>query len=334
MHIPKISLLSLLLISPLTGLYAAEFENGVPVELVEQVSNGQLSADLPVDFPDIDLPDSVSVMGSLDTNFSQIIVFTSSVPTDQAGMELAESFMNSGWIRLQSITYEQPQNGFVYPNPAPLPLQPGDEFCNDGFGTISITMPDSAPNIVNLRMNNQALMQPGFSCRQQNEQRLMQRNRGVGFPFSMQNSQYLPRLEYPEDENRNRPRPPFFGGGGFSGSNNDIEARGNFAGDDWTVEELKDHFAAQLEDQGWQLDSDWSGDVSAGGNWTLNPEDNLNFIGVLEVLERTEGIFELKFRLITRGANQGANIFRGTIQQGVIVNDVIRAAPADRAGQN
>ncbi len=313
---------------------ASAFEDGVPQVLVEQFTSGQIYSGLPVDFPQVDLPDSITVRGSLDNDFSQMVVFSSAVPVEEASMDLAESFENSGWTRLISQNFTPQQNGFIYPDQPPQPLGADDQFCHDRYGTMTLTSSQGSENFINLRLMNQAMMQPGFSCQQQNQQRQMQIDRaGNGPGFGMPNQQYLPRLEMPEGDGQNaRPRSPFFGLRGISGSSNDFETQASISGD-WSVEELNQHFADQLQAQGWQLDSDWAGEVSAGGNWTINPEANTNLIGILTVLERTQGIFELKFRLVVAGANTGnAGIILGG--QDIIINRAAVATPAIQAGPN
>ena len=327
MHSSRVFLYTTLFL-PALCLGADAFENGIPLELVEQFTGGQISPDLPVDFPDVDLPESVSVMGSLDNNFNQIVVFRSTEPGEEAGMAIAGSFEEAGWIRLLSFVFEQQTNGFVYPNQAPLPVGPDEQFCHDRYGTMTVSSPAGADDIVNVRLTNQALMQPGFSCQEQNEQRQRQQAMGRGgFPFSnLQNSQYIPRLELPVDEDESAPmRTPFRGLGGFSGSDNDVETQASVAVE-MTAAEVNAHFAEQLEAQGWTLDSDWAGEFTAGGNWSYSPEQNLNFIGILSVIERSEGLFDLKFRMLRRGTSGNAG---GVIRsQGFITNDAPIVRPA------
>lgn len=324
-----------LLCLPGMSLGADAFDEGVPRDLVEQLTGGMISPNLPVDFPPFNMPDTIRVLGSLDNNFSQLVVFRTAVPPEEAGMEIAAGFEAAGWTRLVSINYEQPTNGFVYANQAPLPVGPNEQFCHDRFGTMTIT-PAAGTDLVNVRMANQALMQPGFSCQEQNAQRQRQLDMGRGgFPFgNLQNSRYVPRLELPvDDDAADTPQPPFRRFGGFSGSDNDLETQASVAVD-MTAAEVNAHFAGQMEEQGWVLDSDWSGQITAGGNWSLRPEPDLSLIGILSVIERAEGVFDLKFRMVRLGTSTTAGAaVRGIIRQGVFANDapIARPAGADNA---
>lgn len=158
-------------------------------------------------------------------------------------------------------------------------------------------------------------MQPGFSCRQQSQQREMQRQRGGGFPFGLQNREHMPRLVLPDSESANARGPALARIGGFSGSSDDFETQGRVSGE-LDLAELNDHFVEQLQAQGWQPDSEWNGDVTAGSNWTYSPEDNLDYIGILTMARRSEAVTELKFRMMTRNsASTGGGFFRGIISQ-------------------
>lgn len=310
MHYLEKTGLCLLSLMSAGGVQAAEFADGIPQTLVEQFTQGRVYADLPVDFPPLDLPDSLSVLGSLDNDFNQIVVFESEQPFEAASAALVDSLFDAGWTLLASLNYEVPTNGFISPTPPDRPVGPDEQYCHDDFGTLTIAQGrgQGGGELLTVRMNNRSLMQPGFSCRQQNEQRRMQRDRGPGFGFAMQNRQYMPRLVLPE---QSEPSQPAFGisrfGGGFSGSNDDFETNSRMAAE-LSLGEVNAHFAEQLEAQGWTLDSDWSGAVSAGGNWTYSPEENLAYIGTLTILKRNDEVYELKFRMVTRNASSNVGI--------------------------
>lgn len=89
-------------------LHAQDFVDGVPRELVEQFTNGQISAGFPDNFPAMELPGTINVFGSLDNDFSQVVVLETALPQDEAMMAVAGSLEDSGWEMLASITYEQP----------------------------------------------------------------------------------------------------------------------------------------------------------------------------------------------------------------------------------
>ena len=312
MHsIKKWFFLSFIIVSVQTN--AADFENGIPLELMQQLTQGEIMEGLPDSFPQVDLPSSVDVFGSLDNDLMVSVILNIGSSANEAMLEVADSFMDAGWEKLASVNYEMPENGFVYANQEPNPISSDDQFCHDRFGliTLSDTSRGSA-GFITVRLNNQPRYDPGFSCLQQNQQREMQRNRGGAFPFSMANRESVPRLVLPEDSPQPRNR-PFFGIGGFSGSGNDIEVQSRYAGE-FTSAELLSHFAEQLQAQGWQNDMEWNGEVYSGSSWTRSTNEGGNLIGILGVLDRNAPIIELKFRLVDAGQQNGG----ATIMQNVI----------------
>ena len=70
---------------------------------------------------------------------------------------------------------------------------------------------------------------------------------------------------------------------------------------DQEIGEVYRYFADQIEDQGWELDSEVVGSRSANGTWTNSPESNLSLLGTLSVLDSGDSNFELQFRLTAEG---------------------------------
>ena len=107
-------------------------------------------------------------------------------------------------------------------------------------------------------------------------------------------------MELPETEPRGYSS--FFVGGGYSGSNRGIETKANL-NIDWGIEEVFSHFAEQIRNQDWALDSESIGTATAFGSWTRTPEPGTDLIGTLSILKSGEESFELKFQLISTGGN-------------------------------
>lgn len=287
---------------------ATEFEGDVPAEIVEQMVSGTIYSDLPDNFPDIQIPDAVMLRGSVVNDFSTQVIFTAISTPEVGARALADSFRAEGWVLLPSPEYEPPQNGFISPDQQQLPFNNDNNYCHDSYGTLTITPEAGNPpgGNLNVRLSQSALRQPGFSCRQQIEQREMSDSRRNMRQFSQPNREYLPRLVLPEESAR--ARPSSFFGGGFSSSGGEIEIEASWAGD-MEIAVLNSHFAEQLEEQGWQLDVTWNGELSAGGNWTYNATPDLNFIGTLSIVKRNEEMFDLKFRLMPLGGNATGTSF-------------------------
>lgn len=116
----------------------------------------------------------------------------------------------------------------------------------------------------------------------------------------------MPRMEVPELDNI-RPSGVLIGGGTSSGNNSaetDINLKSEL-----NIEDLYTHFAEQIIDQGWEIDSEVVGGRSANGTWTRSPTADLELVGTLSVLETSEGNYELRFRLRAEGERAGNGAF-------------------------
>jgi hypothetical protein len=63
-----------------------------------------------------------------------------------------------------------------------------------------------------------------------------------------------------------------------------------------TAQNLLDHFGQQLEEQGWSADSGWSGVVSLGSSWSASPADDVQLVGLLEIVSLEESGYQASFR--------------------------------------
>ena len=70
---------------------------------------------------------------------------------------------------------------------------------------------------------------------------------------------------------------------------------------DWNLEEVYRHFASQLSEQGWSLDSESIGTVSGQGIWTQSPEPNLDLIAHFNVVDSGDNEYELTIRIESPG---------------------------------
>ena len=120
-------------------------------------------------------------------------------------------------------------------------------------------------------------------------------------------------------EQDDRPNPPFMGGGG-GGSSNDYESRANIA-IDWPAGRLFHHFATQVTDQDWTLDSESVGGVLSTGTWTKTTAQGVGLLGILSVLEQGEENYEMRFRVLRRNAGAGPAV---QIRSARIVDEVVQ----------
>lgn len=108
--------------------------------------------------------------------------------------------------------------------------------------------------------------------------------------------EHMPALRMPQEAGTG-PALGFFSGGG--GSPNDWETRANL-GLDWNMEDLFDYFAEQIEEQGWTRNSAWVDPVASGGVWAKSPEEDLDLLAILNVIETAKDVFDLKLRVLVR----------------------------------
>ena len=89
------------------------------------------------------------------------------------------------------------------------------------------------------------------------------------------------------------PQGSFYGGGG---SSNDYETEGVLS-ITWSGDALLEHFAVQIEEQGWETDAEASGSGAAFGSWTKTVEDD-PLLGMLTLTQTAENTWNLKFRIV------------------------------------
>jgi len=284
-----------------------EFEDSIPIEVAEVLFdaslNGQFEiySDIADAFPPFELPDNFTVIGSTVQNGNLRAVVSSAMASDAAIQQLIAAFEVEDWQQLPAFNPPAQDTGFVAPGP--ITVRTANSLCHDDLGRLSISAAErGAINYFAIFMYNAFGGSQG-SCasqiaRQQQSMAQMQFSDGV--------RQYMPRMEVPEAENI-RPRGAFIGGGSSS-SNNSAETETNLRSD-LDIEELYKHFAEQILEQGWEIDSEVVGDRSANGTWTRAPEPNLELVGTLSVLETSDSNYELRFRLRAEGDPGNLGLF-------------------------
>ena len=66
---------------------------------------------------------------------------------------------------------------------------------------------------------------------------------------------------------------------------------------DLSGQSLLEHYAQQLEDQGWRLDTAWSGESSSGSVWTRAPDGGPELAGLLDTLTLAGSGYRASFRV-------------------------------------
>ena len=77
------------------------------------------------------------------------------------------------------------------------------------------------------------------------------------------------------------------------------------------MEEIYRHFANQMVEQEWALDTESIGSVSGSGIWTQSPEDNMNLVGTFNVVSSGDNWFQLKLTIEGLGGGSGLRVIRG-----------------------
>ena len=221
------------------------------------------------------------------------VVFETSLDESDAIQSIVEIFESQDWIQFPTYSPSIQEVGFI--SPRQFNLGRSQILCHDDLGLITIRY--SARNSGNYLTTGISLVRN----RQQGdcEQQLAMRQASFGrMSRSFELRQYLPRLEIPELQNS--PRMNAFLMGGSSSSGNSIETEGVMTSDQ-DIEEVYRYFADQIEEQGWDLDSQAVGTLSATGTWTKSPESSLSLIGRLSILAAGDSEYALQFRLTAEG---------------------------------
>lgn len=278
-----------------------EFGDSVPREVVNQLLGDQFRggtayvySDILDAFPDFEVPDGFAVLASTNQAYFQRVILKTSVDADAAKSVIAAAFIAEGWQELPVYGSGAPQTGFVTAEPSPQPTQ----LCNDAIGRMSINVTTgAAPRYVSLNYNTNG---PTVNSRQQTcAEQIEMTAQG---PMAMRGrmgpelSQYMPRLLMPESNTPGIPSPrAFFGGGG---SSNDWETEGSLISD-LSIDEVFEHFTAQVNEQGWTPDSEVTGATVATASWTKTVDD-MDLVGLLAIIATAENNWEMKFRILRK----------------------------------
>ena len=286
-----------------------EFQGSVPLELVKALlgntSFGEptIYSDLSSAFPEIDVPNELEIMGSIERGYGIAAVYSTRLTDSQARSALSEAFVQAGYMEFELPGMNRVRSGFVASNT--IAPQAYNRFCHDSQGFLSHSYTEkNQRSTVTIAANPAS---DNRSCADQLAEQLQAMGRMGGRRGGLQ--QYLPIMELPETEPRRYS--PFSGIGGYSGSRSGIETGASLS-IDWEIEEVFNHFSDQISGQEWVVDSQNIGSSSATGSWTHSPEPGTDLIGTLTVLNLGEESFELKFQLTSLGGNNNTSfgVFR------------------------
>ncbi len=292
----------------LFSLADTEFEGPIPVDVVEALFNSYgenqfaVYSDVPDEFPDLQIPAEFSVVGSVYQMTSLRVVFATQLNEEDAVQAMVDVFEAENWMQLPIMESRLPRTGFIAPNQ--INVGNFQALCHDDFGRVTIRFSERAPSNYLSAALSAGRNRPGY-CQQQltmQQAAAGQMSRSIGL------RQYLPRMEIPADQNRQRLGVAMVGG--LSSSSNSVDTEASMTSEQ-SLDEVYRYFADQIEEQGWELDSEAVGSLSANGTWAKSPEANLNLLGRLSVTKSGESDYDLQFTLTAEGyMGDGSAIYR------------------------
>jgi|GEM_PF-1336932 len=288
---------------------ATEYEDSVPLELVRVLLgnptlNGEVRvySDVLDQFPTLDYSDQFEVMGSVDHGYSQRVVLKTGLESETATASLQDDLERQGFIPFVQPYDVELNRGFVVQQQVQRPTQ----MCRDDVGNMSISVSQMDDDTIFVLAVSQLNNMQSQSCEQKLEEQnqnyvMMQNMRNRGRPNLRQ---YLPRMVVPTTDFRQR---RVFGGGGSSSSSGNTLETEYELNIDWSISEVYQHFADQISEQGWDLDSETIGEITANADWISSPEPSIDLVGNLNILRAGEGSYQLKFRLVSVGDQPAAS---------------------------
>lgn len=281
---------------------AEEFGETIPTEIAKifmglELVDGNLYTDIPADFPAFVLPQEITVIGSINRREgNQSVYLRSNLDPVQSRDALQQALAANGWRVLESPGMRNsPQTGFMTDGFMRIPSM----LCHDEQGNLSLTSQRSSQDTV-IIISRVNAMNPGQSCSSMAAEREQQiRNRGflIGGPLAAE----LPRLELPREGSIGRPSGST---GGISGGSDEVRT-GTPMQIAWQLSAVLEHFAAQVDAQGWMLQDKWDTAAAAGGTWMRTTQAGASLLGILSVIRKAEGDYLLEFRIISTPSNGG-----------------------------
>ena len=283
-----IALISLLFLHSVM-FAAASLTDNLPPELAGRMRPSAVGP--PDGFPVFQYPGELAVLGSID-EASVISVVLGEVNPD-AQMRLADMLRDAGW---QFIPDPVPPrtNGFIG---APRPERPA-MYCHDmETGRLSLEQISNQGERYYVLgfMTERAFADATddqASCRDQIErsQRRAQGRRA---------DTYMPRLELPGlDDPATAPQMRSSSNGGGQ----DYESASAQITTIFSLSELSEHFARQLNEQGWVTGEEIDIPHLLTSTWTRQLDDGSTLLGVLSIATTGEDRADLHFRLVRRAS--------------------------------
>jgi len=284
---------------------AAEMHDSVPLPLVKAIMANPLGEDthlysgVPDAFPLISIPSGFDVLGGMTQGQRTRLILQTSRDGETAMDILKSSFLNDGFIDVNTIPGSR-TGGFVTPSG----VRAGLLLCRDDVGALNVTFfAQPEGNIVSLAATplNGRGGSPCSDIGQPRPSLLAGPNSGGARWMMAEMAEYMPVMNMPG--NSSQAPAAFLSSGGSSSSNGTHETRREFESD-MSVPDLYRFFADQIVAQGWILDSEASGQISASGNWYRTPKSDVFLHGGFDIVQTSESSFGIRFRMTRLNVSQ------------------------------
>ncbi len=267
---------------------ATEFPGGlVPMDVVREFTGGTLYASLPDGFPPVSVPAGLDLrlLGSTSDTYGQKVVLRTALSREELFDALRPALLAQGWVDVSSTT-----STIVYQL----------RVCHDEYGTlyISVNSANAGGNRVDV---NRSTFPTSTTCLEQQAQA------ETNDAWSAFYTAHIPVLEVPP-ETVDTMLPPILhmGSSSSSGGRISITRDGNIEVPGTTAVELLAHFAQQMNEQGWTLDSSSEGERSASSVWIRSdtaPElatEPVEMLTTLTVLSGSDEVYTINLRFQSR----------------------------------
>lgn len=291
------------------AIQAAEnsFGEQVPKELAETFSGGIIQPGLPADFPTAPFTDPVSlrVIGSLDRGFRQQVLVSTPDEINTVRSAFHNAYSTVGWLTL----FESGKH---------------IQLCHDELGRLSLDFSENSntENRISVDFQNipAGAVYGGLNCAQQRERIQSGTTRGDFI------SSLMPELAFPDQAvNQHSLLSPLWAGVSrisLSSGEFEIHRQGRLQTPGMDLSSLYTHFAVQLVNQDWTVDSNATGHESASSVWFRTVDgpgvdadgtgEALQLTGIMVILDKGKDTYSFSFRLQGEGDYGGmANNIHG-----------------------
>lgn len=286
-----------LVFAPLLSASTDFDDDQVPLDLLlgliqnAVTGHARITPGIHEDFPDMTLPDTLSVLGSAEQPGTIRTVLRGPENAESAIEALLEGFRAHGFTAAPIPDMGQ-QTGFVRQQAPQRPVQ----LCSDEAMVTVMTGTQPGYSLITLSISTSEGFPQTFCSRLdssgQDTARALALAAAMGGQGSLRDA--LPRLVLPE-ESRQPPR-AFIDGGSRSGSGNRFETNHTLLVD-WPIDSVYRHFAEQVNAQGWSPLGELMEQPVSAGHWTRRVDTDTHLVGTLLIVETAAETFDLRFQM-------------------------------------